>query len=185
MGQISNISYVGDTDGRIVVWRWHSDEKKIHVPISGQTIFSLACSPNDADIVVIGYQSGNIAIVNVVTGEVVHRLVGHVDEIHAVDWAPLNQPQADEGEESKPNEPISKSPYLLTSSKDKTIRVWDATEFSLVTTLQIPKPTGQYHEGQKTRVWITACFSPTSSHIIISSNLVYVDILIGYFTNIV
>lgn len=170
-----NNSSVGDTEGRIVVWRWHSDEKKIHLPISGQSIFSLACSPNDADIIVIGYQSGNIAVVNVVTGEVVHRLVGHVDEIHAVDWAPFPQPQAEEGEESnniEPDEATSKSPYLMTSSKDKTIRVWDANDFSLVTTLQIPKPTGQYHEGQKTRVWITACFSPTSPHIIISSNLV-------------
>jgi WD40 repeat protein len=144
------------------------------VPISGQSIFSLACSPNDADVVVIGYQSGNIAIVNVSTGEVVQRLVGHVDEIHAIDWAPATKPQTDEGEESKPDEGTSTSLYLLTSSKDKTIRVWDAADFSLVTTLQIPKPTGQYHEGQKTRVWITACFSPTSPHTIISSNLVYV-----------
>lgn len=166
----------GDTEGRIVVWRWHSEEKKVHVPISGQSIFSLACSPNDADLVVIGYQSGSIAIVNVVTGEVVQRLVGHVDEIHAIDWAPVMAPdQKDEGEESKSDDGAGvTSIYLLTSSKDKTIRVWDAVDYSLVTTLQIPKPTGQYHEGQKTRVWITACFSPTNPHIIISSNLVYV-----------
>jgi len=172
--------YTGDTEGRIVVWRWHSDEKKIHVPISGQSIFSLSCSPNDADSIVIGYQSGNVIIVNVSTGEVIHRLVGHVDEIHAIDWAPhVQSSQTDANAESCDNSTRSSS--LLTSSKDKTIRVWDATDFSLVTTLQIPKTAGQFHEGQKIRVWITACFSPTSAHIIISSNLVYAACFWSYY----
>uniref|UniRef100_A0A8B9H898 Gem (nuclear organelle) associated protein 5 n=1 Tax=Astyanax mexicanus TaxID=7994 RepID=A0A8B9H898_ASTMX len=78
----------GDEKG-IVVCFWYSRNDIHSFFPEPRTIFCLACSPHNENHVAVGYKDGMIVLIDISKkGEVIHRLRGHDEEIHALAWCP-------------------------------------------------------------------------------------------------
>lgn len=91
------------------------------------------------------------------SGDVLHRLRGHDDEIQCLTWEPLDLLPKSEGRlvpsQGKPTRtrlPVSRTyvdcPMLLSSARDKTFRIWEITEqdASLWSKVLLPVPEGTW-----------------------------------------
>ena len=93
-------------------------------------------------IAAIGYEKGIIYIVNVADGSTAARLRGHDGDIQSF---------------------LFLENYFISSSKDKTIRIWDQTDgtnFSTLKVLKLPKASGyksKRNAEDSSRSWISLC----------------------------
>ncbi|KAL7844635.1 hypothetical protein SRHO_G00231740 [Serrasalmus rhombeus] len=153
----------GDEKG-IVVCFWHGRNDTHSFFPEPRTIFCLACSPHNENHVAVGYKDGMIALIDISKkGEVIHRLRGHDEEIHALAWCP--EPK-EEDLYSRPEEITDASNglaevgggYLASGSRDQTVRIWSTAKGKGVMTLKLPflKRRGAgVDPGVKERLWLT------------------------------
>ncbi|XP_067085253.1 gem-associated protein 5 isoform X1 [Osmerus mordax] len=160
-----NLVVSGDEKGIVVCYWYNTGDTSSFFP-EPRNIFSLSCSPHTWNILAVGYKDGMIVLVDVTKkGEVVHRLRGHDDEIHALSWAPTPN---EEGLHSRPDditestngvsEGTEKGGYLASGSKDQTVRIWSTAKGKAVMTLKLPflKRRGSgVDPGVKERLWLT------------------------------
>ncbi|KAF7697383.1 gem-associated protein 5 [Silurus meridionalis] len=160
----------GDEKG-IVVCHWFGRGDTRSFFPEPRTIFSLSCSPHDENHVAIGYKDGMIVLIDLSKkGDVIHRLRGHEEEIHALAWCPEPQEDALYG---RPEDTADASSgpveverggagggggYLASGSRDQTVRIWSTARGKGVMTLKLPflKRRGVgVDPGVKERLWLT------------------------------
>jgi len=69
---------------------------------------------------------------------------------------------------SMPSNPSSFT-YLISGSKDRTVRIWDVPEEKTIRLIELPKPKQRLTEQQKNRLWLASAWVPGSWKIITSS----------------
>ncbi|KAI4880888.1 hypothetical protein NFI96_029768 [Prochilodus magdalenae] len=154
----------GDEKG-IVVCFWHGRNDTHSFFPEPRTIFCLACSPHNENHVAVGYKDGMIALIDISKkGDVIHRLRGHDEEIHALVWCP--EPK-EEDLYSRPEDNTADAAnglaqvgggYLASGSRDQTVRIWSTARGKGVMTLKLPflKRRGAgVDPGVKERLWLT------------------------------
>lgn len=200
----SDLVVSGDASGHIVSWNYLSKGSARPTPFCPLTgageLFCLSCSPHSASVVAIGYKSGAIIVADLNSRSMLRRLVGHIDEIHCLTWCPLRSlasmetsavgDQLSIGSEKRgvnrqimsysdlvePEATPAASVALLgSSSRDRSIRIWDTNTGKVINTLKLPAPQQQQQQKkgkdqQKTRLWLTMDWSPDGSNEIISSS---------------
>ncbi|KAM9498741.1 gem-associated protein 5 isoform 1-T2 [Salvelinus alpinus] len=161
-----NLVVSGDEKGIVVCYQYNTGESQSFFP-EPRNIFCLSCSPHNWHYVAVGYKDGMIVLIDISKkGEVVHRLRGHDDEIHALAWAPLPNEEVlysrvDDNTGETTNEMTEgkeKGCYLASGSKDQTIRIWSTLKGKGVMTMKLPflkrRGTG-VDPAVKERLWLT------------------------------
>ncbi|KAJ3589510.1 hypothetical protein NHX12_010355 [Muraenolepis orangiensis] len=147
-----NLVVSGDEKGVVVCYWFNTGDTSSFLPLP-KTLFSLSCSPHAWNILALGYKHGMILLVDVSKkGEVLQRLRGHEDEIHALSWSPRTSPQ---------DQDLARGQYLASGSRDQTIRIWNTHTGRGVTTLKLPSlkkrggGPGGGAGGVKDRLWLS------------------------------
>jgi len=105
-------------------------------------VFSLALHPEDVDLVGFGCKHGLVFIASLSgTGRTIHKMRGHDEDVYSVSWCP------------KPTD--SNIWRLVSSSRDKTLRVWSQTEGKSGVTLKLPQQGGGRGKGFQQQAYIT------------------------------
>ncbi|XP_012776155.3 gem-associated protein 5 [Maylandia zebra] len=157
-----NLVVSGDEKGVVVCHWYHTGDTTSFFP-EPRTIFCLTCSPHTWNYVAVGYKDGMIVLIDVSKkGEVIHRLRGHDDEIHALAWSPLAHEDAlyTRPEDGEATNGVSGGGgcYLASGSKDQTVRLWSTAKGKGVMTLKLPylKRRGTAVDpGVKERLWLS------------------------------
>uniref|UniRef100_A0A669B928 Gem nuclear organelle associated protein 5 n=1 Tax=Oreochromis niloticus TaxID=8128 RepID=A0A669B928_ORENI len=169
-----NLVVSGDEKGVVVCHWYHTGDTTSFFP-EPRTIFCLTCSPHTWNYVAVGYKDGMIVLIDVSKkGEVIHRLRGHDDEIHALAWSPVAREDAlytrpEDGEGNVVflcfivgslayNIKHLEGCYLASGSKDQTVRLWSTAKGKGVMTLKLPylKRRGTAVDpGVKERLWLS------------------------------
>ncbi|KAM9450672.1 gem-associated protein 5 [Clarias gariepinus] len=154
----------GDEKGVVVCHWFGRGDTRSFFP-EPRTIFCLSCSPHTENHVAIGYKDGMIVLIDInKKGEVIHRLRGHEEEIHALAWCPdpredtLYSRADDNADVSSELGEVEQGGYLASGSRDQTIRIWSTTRGKGVMTLKLPflKRRGVgVDPGVKERLWLT------------------------------
>uniref|UniRef100_A0A673XSI7 Gem nuclear organelle associated protein 5 n=1 Tax=Salmo trutta TaxID=8032 RepID=A0A673XSI7_SALTR len=153
-----NLVVSGDEKGIVVCYQYNTGESQSFFP-EPRNIFCLSCSPHIWHYVAVGYKDGMIVLIDISKkGEVVHRLRGHDDEIHALAWAPLPNEEVLYKTTNGMTEGKEKGCYLASGSKDQTIRIWSTLKGKGVMTMKLPflkrRGTG-VDPAVKERLWLT------------------------------
>nr|XP_055035925.1 gem-associated protein 5 [Misgurnus anguillicaudatus] len=155
----------GDEKGIVVCYRYSSNDTQSFFP-EPRTIFCLSCSPHEENYIAVGYKDGMIVVIDISKkGDVICRLRGHDDEIHALAWCPRprEEPLYGRSEENADGnngltEGADVGCYLASGSRDQTVRIWSTARGKGVTTLKLPflKRRGAgVDPGVKERLWLT------------------------------
>lgn len=120
----SDVVVSGDKSGFLCIWSYSSSSQNIRVvrPLEA-SITTMACSRSGSrSLLCVGYQSGDVLLVDPNSGTLLKRLAGHVDGIQCVSWR-------DECSSIAPqHSTMGDSPLTLaTSSRDKSIRIWSVS----------------------------------------------------------
>lgn len=92
------------TTERSGVLVWDVDTRELHTQIpSSDPVESLAIQDN---LLGVGYRNGSIALMNSETGEILNTFAGHDNVVTALEFSP-------DGD------------YLISTSRDRTVRMWD------------------------------------------------------------
>lgn len=169
----------GDEKGIVVCYWFSSNDTQSFFP-EPRTIFCLSCSPHDENLIAVGYKDGMIAVIDISKkGEVVHRLRGHDDEIHALAWCPRprEEPLYGRSEDnadgsSGVTEGAEAGCYLASGSRDQTMRIWSTARGKGVMTLKLPflKRRGAGVDPTvKERLWLTVHWPKERPSQIVSS----------------
>ena len=123
-------------------------------------MFSVSCHPQKPEIVAIGCKLGLVLIVNIDgTGRIHQRMRGHDEDVYGVSWSPCQGISI--GDQS------FEEWLLVSSSRDKTLRVWSEKEGRSVHMIRIPAP--DRRQGGKDAAWISCHWQSPS--IILSSGV--------------
>uniref|UniRef100_A0A671MBV8 Gem-associated protein 5-like n=1 Tax=Sinocyclocheilus anshuiensis TaxID=1608454 RepID=A0A671MBV8_9TELE len=157
----------GDEKGIVVCYWFSSNDTQSFFP-EPRTIFCLSCSPHEENYIAVGYKDGMIVVIDISKkGEVIHRLRGHDDEIHALAWCPQprEEPLYWRSEDNTGNQDINgvtegaeMGYYLASGSRDQTVRIWCTARGKGVMTLKLPflKRRGAgVDTAVKERLWLT------------------------------
>lgn len=127
--------------------------------------------------VAIGYQTGVILLVNYKTSTITHRLIGHNDYICALSFGPINiEEKKEELNTDNEENNIKNSKYFMVSgSKDKSIRFWNLETGRSIQTIQLPSETGAGKSRRQTdsrqRFWCSVSWNPFNPlEVIVSSH---------------
>uniref|UniRef100_A0A673LTG2 Gem-associated protein 5-like n=1 Tax=Sinocyclocheilus rhinocerous TaxID=307959 RepID=A0A673LTG2_9TELE len=167
----------GDEKGIVVCYWFSSNDTQSFFP-EPRTIFCLSCSPHEENYIAVGYKDGMIVVIDISKkGEVIHRLRGHDDEIHALAWCP--QPREDEMSlilsidgSNGVTEAAEMGCYLASGSRDQTVRIWSTARGKGVMTLKLPflKRRGSGVDPVvKERLWLTVHWPKGQPSQIVSS----------------
>uniref|UniRef100_A0A672SYH1 Gem nuclear organelle associated protein 5 n=1 Tax=Sinocyclocheilus grahami TaxID=75366 RepID=A0A672SYH1_SINGR len=167
----------GDEKGIVVCYWFSSNDTQSFFP-EPRTIFCLSCSPHEENYIAVGYKDGMIVVIDISKkGEVIHRLRGHDDEIHALAWCP--QPREDEMSlirsidgSNGVTEAAEMGCYLASGSRDQTVRIWSTARGKGVMTLKLPflKRRGAGVDPVvKERLWLTVHWPKGQPSQIVSS----------------
>ncbi|XP_030069204.1 gem-associated protein 5 isoform X2 [Microcaecilia unicolor] len=166
---VKDLVVSGDEKG-IVICHWYNRNDSQQFFPEPRTVFCLTCSPHQENLVAIGYKDGMIVVIDLSRkGEILHRLRGHDDEIHSIAWCPLpkeerlylRQDDAREAEVTNGDllpEVETKGCYLVSGSKDQTIRIWSFAKGKGLMTLKLPflkRRGGGVDPAVKERIWLT------------------------------
>ncbi|XP_036380032.1 gem-associated protein 5 [Megalops cyprinoides] len=155
----------GDEKGIVVCYWRNRDDTQTFFP-EPRNIFCLSCSPHNGNYIAVGYKDGMIVVIDISKkNEVVHRLRGHDDEIHALAWCPrpdeealYSRPEENPEVTNGVTEGHEKGCYLASGSKDQTVRIWSTARGKGVMTLKLPflKRRGAgIDPSVKERLWLT------------------------------
>ncbi|OWZ22407.1 hypothetical protein PHMEG_0002896 [Phytophthora megakarya] len=153
----------GDRQGRISAWERDTGKVSVFMPISGDGVHSMAISPHDKTLVAVGYRSGILCLVDASQGIIRHRLAGHDQELQCVAWKStirINR-SGSEGEDSMEAE-SDRVIWLASSSRDKTIKVWNITaseEPALEQVLRLPTGKQGMSFTQTKQLWLPVAWS--------------------------
>ncbi|XP_043925480.1 gem-associated protein 5 isoform X2 [Protopterus annectens] len=180
---VKDLIISGDEKGIIICFWYNRNDTQQLFP-EPRTIFCLSCSPHHEDHVAVGYKDGMIVLIDISRkGEVIHRLRGHNDEIHALSWCPLLQneealysrqeeiPEAELNGEPAP-ESTTECYFLASGSRDQTIRIWNSNRGKGLMTLKLPflkRRGGAIDTIGKERLWLTVHWPPGWPTQIVSS----------------
>ena len=143
----------GETRSVVTVWDLMTNNTRL-VTVGKQPVFSVACHPTQVDLVAVGCKMGQLLLVNIQgNGRVLSRLRGHEEDVYGLSWSP--------GSMTKLGETEYNDWLLASSSRDKTVRVWEEKEGRSVLTLR-----HQDRKGKGEHSWISVCWP--SSNIILS-----------------
>uniref|UniRef100_A0A672SYA2 Gem nuclear organelle associated protein 5 n=1 Tax=Sinocyclocheilus grahami TaxID=75366 RepID=A0A672SYA2_SINGR len=172
----------GDEKGIVVCYWFSSNDTQSFFP-EPRTIFCLSCSPHEENYIAVGYKDGMIVVIDISKkGEVIHRLRGHDDEIHALAWCP--QPREETKMISEMSlirsidgsngvtEAAEMGCYLASGSRDQTVRIWSTARGKGVMTLKLPflKRRGAGVDPVvKERLWLTVHWPKGQPSQIVSS----------------
>ncbi|KAL4660029.1 gem-associated protein 5 isoform X1 [Arapaima gigas] len=157
----------GDEKGIVICYWQKRSETQSFFP-EPRSIFCLSCSPHNGNYMAVGYKDGMIIVIDITKkNEVVHRLRGHDDEIHALSWCfqPSEDlfpscPEESPGSRSHSGQRMSSEMgcYLASGSKDQTVRIWSTARGKGVMTLKLPnlkrRVTG-VDPNLKEKLWLT------------------------------
>eukprot|EP01127_Copromyxa_protea_P016139 TRINITY_DN4744_c0_g1_i9.p1 TRINITY_DN4744_c0_g1~~TRINITY_DN4744_c0_g1_i9.p1 ORF type:complete len:279 (+),score=45.67 TRINITY_DN4744_c0_g1_i9:233-1069(+) len=132
----------GDKSGTVVIW--DLDEDTFYsFPTFGaksRSVQILSFHPQEPDVLVLGYQTGEIMIFNN-KGQSQHRLVDHTGQVQSLSWS------------------LGPTPKLLSSSADMSLVIRDGKDYKVTQQLNLTK----YHEATKKstkdRTWVAAAWS--------------------------
>ncbi|XP_068187282.1 gem-associated protein 5 [Antennarius striatus] len=156
----------GDERG-VVACHWRHTGATSSFRPEPRSITCLTCSPHTWSTVAVGYKDGMIVLLDLSRSVVTHRLRGHDDEIHALEWAPLAGEYAlyacPEGGDGGGDGHVTSAAgeggcYLASGSRDQTLRVWSSAQGKGVMTLKLPhvkKRGAAVDPGVKERLWLT------------------------------
>ncbi|KTG05867.1 hypothetical protein cypCar_00018168 [Cyprinus carpio] len=155
----------GDEKGIVVCYWFSSNDTQSFFP-EPRTIFCLSCSPHEENYIAVGYKDGMIVVIDISKkGEVIHRLRGHDDEIHALAWCPQprEEPLCGRLEDNTDGsngvtQGAEMGCYLASGSRDQTVRIWSTARGKGVMTLKLPflKRRGLGVDPTvKERLWLT------------------------------
>eukprot|EP01043_Picozoa_sp_COSAG02_P047175 COSAG02_NODE_4493_length_5296_cov_4.452761_3_plen_811_part_00 len=125
---------------------------------------AVALSPASASTAAVGYQSGVVLVVDIDASVILQKLAGHEEQIQCLAFQP--HPSGVVGK-------LAKGATLVSSSKDRTMRLWgaqtvseeaqedaDLQQWCCEEILVVPKPTsGALTPQQKSRLWIACCWA--------------------------
>eukprot|EP00002_Diphylleia_rotans_P016843 TRINITY_DN3271_c0_g1_i2.p1 TRINITY_DN3271_c0_g1~~TRINITY_DN3271_c0_g1_i2.p1 ORF type:complete len:1201 (+),score=169.36 TRINITY_DN3271_c0_g1_i2:60-3662(+) len=148
----------GDKDGRIVIWRFSSNETTDWMPLANTSVSCLSLHPCIENLIAIGYQGGHILVVDTSNGSIVYRLHGHQDDIQSLSWKP--QVGGDTSQSC-----------LASSSRDKSVKIWNVADETVQITLNVPKLNPGMTESQKNRIWVPVVWSANDPNIIYSTGI--------------
>ncbi|XP_024865472.1 gem-associated protein 5 isoform X2 [Kryptolebias marmoratus] len=173
-----NLVVSGDEKG-VVVCHWINTGDTSSFFPEPRTIFCLSCCPHSWKSVAVGYKDGMIVLIDVSKkGEVVHRLRGHDNEIHSLAWSPVSGEdafcsRADDGEGTNGVSRGEESGcFLVSGSKDQTVRIWSTAKGKGVMTLKLPflKRRGSAVDpGVRERIWLNVHWPKGRSTQLVSS----------------
>uniref|UniRef100_A0A672SX40 Gem nuclear organelle associated protein 5 n=1 Tax=Sinocyclocheilus grahami TaxID=75366 RepID=A0A672SX40_SINGR len=169
----------GDEKGIVVCYWFSSNDTQSFFP-EPRTIFCLSCSPHEENYIAVGYKDGMIVVIDISKkGEVIHRLRGHDDEIHALAWCPQprEEPLYGRSEDKTDGsngvtEAAEMGCYLASGSRDQTVRIWSTARGKGVMTLKLPflKRRGAGVDPVvKERLWLTVHWPKGQPSQIVSS----------------
>ncbi|XP_016326475.1 gem-associated protein 5-like isoform X3 [Sinocyclocheilus anshuiensis] len=169
----------GDEKGIVVCYWFSSNDTQSFFP-EPRTIFCLSCSPHEENYIAVGYKDGMIVVIDISKkGEVIHRLRGHDDEIHALAWCPQprEEPLYGRSEDKTDGsngvtETAEMGCYLASGSRDQTVRIWSTARGKGVMTLKLPflKRRGAGVDPVvKERLWLTVHWPKGQPSQIVSS----------------
>ncbi|XP_051955361.1 gem-associated protein 5 [Xyrauchen texanus] len=155
----------GDEKGIVVCYWCSSNDTQSFFP-EPRTIFCLSCSPHEENFIAVGYKDGMIVVIDISKkGEVIHRLRGHDDEIHALAWCPRPREEplygrSEDGTDGSNmvTDGAEVGCYLASGSRDQTVRIWSTARGKGVMTLKLPflKRRGAGVDPTvKERLWLT------------------------------
>ncbi|KAG1969970.1 gem-associated protein 5 isoform X1 [Pimephales promelas] len=155
----------GDEKGIVVCYWVSSNDTQSFFP-EPRTIFCVSCSPHEENYIAVGYKDGMIVVIDISRkGEVIHRLRGHDDEIHALAWCPRPSEEPLHGRSEENADGLSLATegaevgcYLASGSRDQTVRIWSTARGKGVMTLKLPflKRRGAgVDPALKERLWLT------------------------------
>ncbi|KAK9766134.1 hypothetical protein K7432_005010 [Basidiobolus ranarum] len=151
----------GDKSGYIVAWN-PTTEKVQKANLQNSGIFCIEPSPTHNNVFAVGYQNGTMMILKITPEEemsVLFRLKGHDDEIHSLSWQEAGW-DTSEAEYRR----------LASGSRDKSVKVWDVPNERQMLSLKLPKAKGHLTEQQKSRIWTSVMWDPSSAHKLICSS---------------
>lgn len=170
----------GDRRGKVVVWDLTRRTAVHHKPFSSP-VCCVALSPYDGNEVALGYQSGLLATMDLLSGKQMIQLDGHEDEVQMIAYNdPVDIPAAVGGEtdeeEVKTGDKHSSCrspsrrhlPLLASASRDKTVTVWNLETGVRHRTITVQKSKGRSKEKTRTRVWISLCWLEHNSLVVSS-----------------
>ncbi|KAM9333778.1 gem-associated protein 5 [Pholidichthys leucotaenia] len=161
-----NLVVSGDEKG-VVVCHWFNTRDAVRLFPEPRSVVCLSCSPHSWKHVAVGYKDGMILLIDVSQkGQVVHRLRGHDDDIHSLAWSPLacEEPfyaRAEDAEGTACENSAAaeeKGCYIVSGSKDQTVRIWSSAKGRGVMTLKLPflkRRSSAVEHGVKERLWIS------------------------------
>ncbi|KAJ1975667.1 hypothetical protein H4R34_004255 [Dimargaris verticillata] len=159
----------GDKAGYIVCYNALSN-RHAKVRFHQSAIFVIRIMPSEdqsAVVVAVGHQNGAIVIASIAISEdaakpeptKLYQLDEHNEEIHDLLW--LLPCETD------------LTWRLISSARDKTLRLWDVNGESVVQWIKLPKPKGHYTQHQRSRIWV-----PLAEHVV-HPNAVYCGSYMG------
>ena len=172
----SDVVLSAGRDGTVRVWSIKSKTMRSSwrpLTATGGPVWpcAVALSPASARIAAVGYQSGVVLIVDLERSAVLQKLAGHEEQIQALAFRPQQL-----GSSSSAGG--LSGAVLASTSKDRTIRLWEAQllaeledgggssgdggqwRWRCADSLAVPKPTaGALTPQQKTRLWVACCWS--------------------------
>ncbi|KAJ0407898.1 hypothetical protein P43SY_009185 [Pythium insidiosum] len=101
----------GDRLGKLSVWQRDTDSVATLAPERRTKILDLDLAPHDKTLLAVGYSTGLVCIVDLVSRCVRHRLEGHSMDAYSVRWR-------------VPSAPGDRPPLLATSSRDRRVHIW-------------------------------------------------------------
>uniref|UniRef100_F6ZHD7 Uncharacterized protein n=1 Tax=Ciona intestinalis TaxID=7719 RepID=F6ZHD7_CIOIN len=142
----NNLVVSGDEKGFIVVWNVDSDQTKRFMPDGGvqQMLSAITCSHHHSNLVAVGYKSGAVSIIDIrKNGNVIRKLRGHGNEIHSIVWSAspsedIFVSKLDSPNNQTVNEHDSFQSIVVTSSKDRTLRLWSLSKGKCIKIIKLP-----------------------------------------------
>ncbi|KAJ1971170.1 hypothetical protein H4R35_005424, partial [Dimargaris xerosporica] len=140
----------GDKVGYIVCYNTLSN-RHTKVRFHHSAIFVIKVMPSkdrSTVVIAVGHQNGAIVIASVAISDEnakpeatrLYQLDEHNEEIHDLLWLPPCE--------------TNLTWRLISSSRDKTLRLWDVSGESVIDWTKLPKPKGHYTQHQRNRIWV-------------------------------
>lgn len=181
----SNLVFSSDENGFIIAWRLPVQNMNSEECCSNQGNFvSLDCSkfnikakvsiiqchPTNEEEIIIGFHTGVIIVVNWLNGEIIHRLLGHIDFICSFTFCNFKKDENNSNIMSDDTSII----LMASGSKDKTVRIWNIVSGQRLQTINLPESTsigkGNRKSDSRQRFWLSLAWNPKNSMEIICSS---------------
>ncbi|XP_061165000.1 gem-associated protein 5-like [Saccostrea echinata] len=174
----------GDDRGQIVCWQYQENRTICYCP-EAAAIVCLVCSNLNETQVAVGYRTGVVLIVDMrewKEGQVLQRLRGHDDEVLCLAWCPipgenfkdykdLDNPDISSlnGDTNGSTDFGSSGHLLVSSSRDKTVRVWSSARGRQILVFKPPKSAPAGRED-KAKMWMTLLWNQHNANQIYASS---------------